>query len=152
MGVVILHLNQNASSRILLDLPAIGEPLPRDRAQFLKLVLVNVKSASTSPRSARATASLRLLSAIRSRRANLAKSLVLKIRISAASLSKYSAMNYNFKLAWQAWSATGRRARRPQDPARNFARPMLGSRAMRRMTLDSIRPLNPAGNDGDGGG
>ena len=27
---------------------------------------------------------------------------------------------------------------------------MLGSRAMRRMRLDSVRPLNPAKDDGDG--
>jgi len=36
------HLNQNASSRILLDLPAIGEPLPRDRPQLPKLVVADV--------------------------------------------------------------------------------------------------------------
>jgi len=38
----MLHLDQNAGGHILFDLPAIREPLPRDRPQLPKLVVANV--------------------------------------------------------------------------------------------------------------
>src|SRR5579859_7801849 len=77
------------------------------------------RSASITPRSARSIASIRLTSAIRSRRANRATHLVLKILTCRPDARNYSTMNYSFNVR-----AIGRRSaahgrawpRRPRLP------------------------------------
>jgi len=58
------------------------------------------------------------------------------VRLRVTSAANYSAVNYKFKRVDAGFPPLRGFA------ARNFPRSMLGSRAMRRTTRDSIRPFN----------